>query len=216
MAGGQRGAGGSFPATVHVGEEATCTLTLSNPGSVGARFLTVHATIPDAVTYLRSNPPAHPDGNSLVWTLDQLVSQDQITLEMVCKPSRVGLASSQVSVSTADGLHDSRTYQVQVLPTPRPLFKVEITGATTALLVNTPNGIQQTPATEQVVVSNVGTDGAANVRVRAELSPNLTHDSGVNPLEYDLGPLLPGARKTLPLIVKPLKPGKAPCGFPPW
>ncbi len=56
----------------------------------------------------------------------------------------------------------------------------------------------------------MGTDGAANVRVRVELAPGLTHDSGVNPLEYDLGPLLPGARKTMPLIVKPVKPGKFP------
>ena len=191
------------------GRTSPVRLTLDNTGTVGTRFLTVRTAIPEGVTYVRSNPPAYQDGSTLVWTLDQLLSRERRTLEAVYRPVRTGLVVSQASVSTGDGLRDERSFQVQVLPALRPQLKVEVSGATSALLQRDNLGIKAIPVSEQVVVSNIGTDSATNVVLRVELGPGLSHDSVPNPLEYNLGTLLPGGRRAVPFFVKPSQPGKA-------
>jgi uncharacterized repeat protein (TIGR01451 family) len=197
----------SIPPSVHLGQDVTTNLTLSNNTMAPVPNLTVQASLADGMTYVRSDPPAFQKGNDLVWTLDPLAGRGRRTLAIVSRPARTGTFAGKASV-TGDNLRDDRQLQYQVLPAPQARLRVEIMGPTTGLLMRGGNGAQSMPLTEQVVVSSLGTDTAANVRLRVELSPELEHKSGINPLEWSLGSMPPGTRQTVPLVLIPHQDGR--------
>jgi len=205
----------SIPATVHVGQEVTARLILSNNSSAAGPPLTVRTSLMEGMQYVRSTPPAIVDGQQLVWTLDPLAGQGRRTLEMVYRPARTGALVSRASVSSSENrtvkVWDERTLQTQVLPAPQPRLRVEVTGPTSGLVMRKGGDLQKLPLTDQVIVSNLGTDSAPNVRLRVELPPELVHMSGINPLEWSLGTLAPGSRQTVPLEMLPQKAGQAVC-----
>ncbi len=203
---------GSFPTTVVAGQDLAGTLTVTNTSAVAARYLTIRATIPDGMSLVSANPQAYQDGYSLVWVMDQMPGQAQSNLSVIYRAVRPVQVVCKASVETSDGLHSEGNFPIQVLPAPRAQLQVVCSGPSTALLARNSLTPLPMPATLLLTVSNIGTD-SANTRLRAELSPGLSNDSGRNPVEFDLGVLTPGGRTVVPLVVKPRQAGPASIRF---
>ncbi len=197
--------------TVNLGQEVTVTFTLSNTGPVPVPYLTLHVPLAEGMSDVRLNPNAENDGKEVVWTLLQLPSQARQTYALTYKPARVGsfVSRAQVTQSLNGVLKvwDERLVQTEVLPRPVVRLQVEDAGPASALLVRSAKSVQSIPLTHQVTVSNPGTDAASNVRLRVELPPELEHISGRNPLEWSLGNIPPGDRRTVALDLRPAKRG---------
>jgi uncharacterized repeat protein (TIGR01451 family) len=88
---------------------------------------------------------------------------------------------------------------------------IEHVGPAEAYMFQSAGILQGTPLTTQVTVSNAGTDQAINVVLRVELDQRVQHESGVNPLEWPLGTLTPGTKRTVPVVLRPRHPGRAVC-----
>jgi uncharacterized repeat protein (TIGR01451 family) len=199
----------SCPPTVLVGQEVPCKLTIDNATRAPARFLTVRASLMEGMTLLRSNPPAFQDGAQLVWTLDQVPPQGKRTLEVIYQAARTGQQTGRASLVTSEGRTEERIFSVKVAPRPQPHLRIESTGTSAALLARNSASLQGLPLTYQLLVGNDGTDTAANVRLLAEIDPSLENEAGANPVEWSLGTMTPGARRTATLTLKPRRGGQA-------
>jgi uncharacterized repeat protein (TIGR01451 family) len=209
---------GVLPPTAVLGQEVSCVLTVRNTGSLPARFVTVKAPLLEGMAYVRSNPPAIADKGQLVWTLDPLAGPGTRTLEVVYRPLRTGTCAGRARVTAAEeapgrqpagSLAVEGAFQTQVVPEPEPRLRVEVNGPGTGLVLHGNASATAAPLTYQLTVSNQGTDTIRNARVRMELDPALEPESGVNPVEWPVGDLAPGTRRTLAVRLRPERAGRA-------
>jgi uncharacterized repeat protein (TIGR01451 family) len=199
------------PASVISGKELPCSFILRNNGGVASEYLTVRTPVVEGLQYLRSDPPALQQGKQLVWTLGKVESHGSRTVAVVYEATQPGSVSGQATVVTSEGLQDARPFNTQILPPTRPNLVIEPVGPAEAYMFQSDGIVKGTPLTTQVTVSNAGTDQATNVVLRVELDQDLQHESGVNPLEWSLGTLTPGTRRTVPVVLRPRHPGQSRC-----
>ena len=92
-----------FLPTATVGQEAPLTLSVDNAGPVDSRPVTVRVTIPDGCKMVRSDPPATPQGQDLVWTLPAAAGHSRRMLQAVFQTDRVGPVTARASLTAEDG-----------------------------------------------------------------------------------------------------------------
>ncbi|HEY8506310.1 MAG TPA: hypothetical protein VIL46_17120, partial [Gemmataceae bacterium] len=91
------------PPEAPVGGEAPVTISVANEGQVPSGAVTVRAEVPPGWEYVRSDPPARPEGGALVWELPPLAGEQQHLLQARFLPRRAGKATIRAAVRTADG-----------------------------------------------------------------------------------------------------------------
>ena len=181
-----------MPATITVGQEAPCNLVIDNAGAADAKLLTVRTTIPDGCKVLRSDPPAFPQGNDLVWTLAAVAAHGRRTLQVVYQPAGAGTVTAKASLTTADGRRDDRTAVCGVTPPRVASLKVWPGGPATGTVGN--------KVVYQVNVRNEGTAPATNVVLKADLD-GMEYAPGQSHAETKVGTLAAGETRTLTLPV---------------
>ncbi|HVS35522.1 MAG TPA: CARDB domain-containing protein [Gemmataceae bacterium] len=190
----------TFLPTAAVGQEAPLTLAVVNGGPVASRPVTVRVTVPDGCKYVRSDPPATPQGKDLVWMLPA-PGRDRRLIQAVFLPDQVGPVTARASLITEDGRREEKTAVCQVTPPPAPQLQVWPTGPETGLV-----GGQ---VTYQVRVQNQGTGPATNVVLKAALSGGLVYPDGGENVETPVGTLAAGESRTVTLPVLPKQAGQA-------
>ncbi len=84
----------TFLPTATVGQEAPLTLAVVNGGPVDSRPVTVRVAVPDGCKYVRSDPPATPQGAELAWTLPA-PARGRRMLQIVFTTDRVGSSDAR-------------------------------------------------------------------------------------------------------------------------
>ena len=186
------------PASAGVGQEIPYTISVTNTGKLDTRALTVHDIVPEGLLYVRSQPPALEDHDQLVWTLGTLPSQQTRTMEVVFRSTRAGPITNHAKVVTEEGLTDEKSVTTQITV---PQIKVVKTGPST--------GVIGSPITYQIAVTNPGAAPATNVVLLDKFDPGLEHESKPpeSVIRLDVGTVLPGQTKTVPLVLTPRRPG---------
>lgn len=197
----------SSPESILVGEELVCRLAVTNTTLDTLSGLTVRSPIAEGANFVRSNPPAIRDGNQLVWTLAPLGSHRSASFDVIYQPKQAGTLIGKAYVRSPGGLHDEQTYQIKINPIPKPNVQIDVVGSTTALMSRTGDQVQGQPVSLQLVVRNQGTDPAPNAQLHVELEEGLQADGGQTSLDWQLGTLTPGSRKTIPILLKGTRTG---------
>ena len=199
----------SCPESAVVGQDVKCTFTLTNTTLTTINWLELRAPLIEGANFVSSTPRANQDHNQLVWTLDSLPSNRPTHFEIVYHPPQPGLLTGKATVTSKNGMHDERTYQVKMTALPQPRLHLEPVGTFTALLTRSGEQVQGQPVSLQLVVSNVGTDPALNTQLHVDLDPGLQAESGQTALDWTLGTLTPGLRRSIPMTLRATKPGTA-------
>jgi len=166
------------PAEVQVGLPATVTLLVRNVGNATAFDVRISDSVPKGAKLTRTNPEAKSDlqGN-LVWELGQFKAGAEQVLTMEIVPETEGEIGSVASVQF------SAQASVRTMST-LPKLLVKQTTATSVL-----GGDSEVI---KIDVVNNGTGTARNVRLEAEIPPNMRHASGSTALDTDGIDLAPG------------------------
>jgi uncharacterized repeat protein (TIGR01451 family) len=191
------------PGSVVLGEELPYTITIGNTGPVASRAFTVRQLMPENLPFVRAEPPAAFEGSQLVWTLGELPAGQERTLQAVFRAGNTGLATSQVSAITAEGLRGNRGTATEITPHPQPQLQLDVTGPATAV----PGG----SVTCQVTLSNPGTAPARNIVLKGDLDAGLEYEPGLHRIETTVSTLPAGEKWPVPLTLKTRLPG--PQGF---
>jgi uncharacterized repeat protein (TIGR01451 family) len=187
------------PPAVGLGQEIAFTTTVTNTGRVESRSMTVRQPIPPRVRYVRSQPPAVVEGQTLIWTLGRLPPGQAHTVQAFFQALAPGPVTSVAAVETEEGLRDQQSATTEVT---QPQLRV--------LLTAPPTGIVGVPVAYQVTVSNPGTGPASNVRLNASFDAGLKHATGANPVMMPLGTLGPQESRVItpPLELTPQQAGR--------
>ncbi len=186
------------PPTAAVGQDAVVTLTVSNSGSVPTPPVTVRMPLPEGLLFARADRPSRDEGGALVWQLPAVAPSGKETIAATFRAPRSGVATVTATARTTDGI------QVEG----RSTLRVAVPGL--QLRVNGPRtGATGEPLTFEVVATNSGNGAASNVSILAEFDPTLEHESKVNRLAVNLGPLDTGRSVAIPLVLTPKSAGMA-------
>lgn len=166
------------PAEVQVGLPATVTLLVRNVGNATAFDVRISDSVPKGAKLTRTNPEAKSDAQgNLVWELGQFKAGAEQVLTMEIVPETEGEIGSVASVQFA------AQASVRTMST-LPKLLVKQTTATSVL-----GGDSEVI---KIDVINNGTGTARNVRLEAEIPPNMRHASGSTALDTDGIDLAPG------------------------
>lgn len=185
------------PPTAVLGQEFKVNTTISNPGRIELKAMTVTTQISDGIEYIRSEPPAFKDGKQLTWTLGRLPPGQAHAIQTTYRALRAGSVTICAAVEDPEnGLKDEKC-ATTVIGT--PTLKVSIVGPQT--------GMVGQPLTYQVTTANPGSGTADNVLLTAQFDPALEHETKANPLSLPLGPIAGGDSRSVPLVLTPRQPG---------
>lgn len=166
------------PAEVQVGLPATVTLLVRNVGNATAFDVRVSDSVPQGAKLTRTSPEAKLDAQgNLIWELGQFKAGAEQVLTMEIIPETEGEIGSVASVQFA------AQASVRTMST-LPKLLVKQTSASSVL-----GGDSEVIKIEVV---NNGTGTARNVRLEAEIPPNMRHASGSTALDTDGIDLAPG------------------------
>jgi len=180
------------PGVVGVGEQFTYELVATTQSEVSD--VTVVDTVPEGASYVSSEPPAVHEGNRLTWKFDNVTPGDSKTIRVTLKADNEGqlvhcataVAMPQVCITTLVG---------------RPALAITKTGPTVAQLG------QDVGYT--IVVENTGKTVAKDVVVTDTVPDELSSPDNQKQLTFQVGDLAPGASKSIPVVLKTMKRGKA-------
>jgi uncharacterized repeat protein (TIGR01451 family) len=155
------------PETAQVGSTVSYRADIANVGDLVATDLTVSATVPANMTFVRSEPPAQVVGDRLVWNLGSLAPSQWLPLAIHLRPEREGDARFCVRASSS-GLADQSALAAEACVQTR-VFRSEVsvrmTGPATANV-----GDQ---VAFEIEVTNTGTAPLSNVLIRNRLPAGL-------------------------------------------
>lgn len=183
------------PREVQVGKPARFELFIRNVGSAAAHDVTLHDAVPAGARLIATTPPAAPgtgDGaGELVWTLGTIEPGAGTKVAMDVMPEAEGEIGSVASVTfRADASVRSRSTKAAITieaATPAPV----LVGGT---------------ITSSIVVSNPGSGTATGIVLVGTLPEGVNHPAGKE-LEFDVGQLKPGERRTIDLTLASTAPG---------
>lgn len=182
------------PREVQVGKKARYEMAIRNVGTATAHAVMLHDTVPAGTRLMATTPPAAPaadDPGGLVWMLGTLEPGAGTKVAMEVMPDAEGEIGSVASVTfRADATARSRStrpgLQVDASPPEAVLIGREITAS--------------------IAVSNPGTGVSTGVVLVGTLPEGVTHPAG-REVEFDVGRLEPGERKTIDLTLATTSPG---------
>lgn len=180
-----------------VGKRATIIITVRNSGNATAHDVQVIDSVPSGASFAEAMPATTPTPEGvLVWQLGEMPPGDERTINLQIIPERQGELGSVASVRFA------AQASVRTLAT---LPKLELTHtAAPDVLIGSQHAVD-------VVVKNVGTGVARNVRLEADLPSNIRHESGDAGLEASFGDIAPGESKHIRLNSIAAEAGQGAC-----
>ncbi|HEX7379113.1 MAG TPA: DUF4214 domain-containing protein [Pirellulales bacterium] len=205
-----------------VGENETYTLVVVNTGAADAQNVNVTDTLPAGVTYVSGSASVNGvsvtnNNGSVTANLGNVAAGAVDTLTIIVTPTQSGTLTNTASVSTDTtntSTHTSSTVNTIINPAVNATVNLSIY----KIAVPDPGTVGQNE-TYTLVVTNTGTQAAANVNVTDTLPSTVTYVSGsasVNGVSVtnnngsvtaNLGSVAAGAVDTLTIIVTPTQTG---------
>lgn len=175
------------PAEVQAGAPFDMNVTVSNPGDVAARAVSLVYAIPAGVEIVSSEPAARPFGERVEWALGDLPPGGSQTIRVNARATAGGELRSCFVATSQDGLQAQQRLatlvQVQAL-------QVRITSPGSVAVGS--------DATFQISVTNDSDTAVENVELLDQFGPGLRHSRGT-PLRAPIGTIEPRGTKQIPL-----------------
>lgn len=89
------------PAPAAVNQNLTYTLTISNPGPVGASNIAVTDSLPSSVTFVSASPGCINLGSAITCSIDSLAAGSTSNILLTVKPNLEGVLTNSVTVSSS-------------------------------------------------------------------------------------------------------------------
>lgn len=183
------------PREVQVGKPARYELFIRNVGSAAAHEVTLHDAVPAGARLIATTPPAAPAAaageGDLIWALGTLEPGAATKVAMDVMPEAEGEIGSIASVTfRADASVRSRST--------KPAIQIDAAPPSPVLVGGT--------ITSSIVISNPGTGIATGIVLVGTLPEGVEHPAGKE-LEFDVGQLKPGERRTIDLTLASKAPG---------
>jgi len=179
------------PQVLNINQVTSLKVVVKNHGQSEAIGVVVRDELPEALTFLSSQPEARKIDALLSWTLGTIPAGSERVITLSVKPTKVGSFDHAATVTMLAG-GKSRTMVRE------PKLKVEQSVVAAKVL-------KGQPVHFKIAVSNPGDGPARNVTVQAKLSPGLRHESAEpndqNLFEQTIEVIGPGERVTLDTLV---------------
>lgn len=174
-----------MPAEVTLGQEFMYEL---NPTAVGcAGNVMITDRIPAGASYVRSEPPAEVQGDTLIWRFPEMNPGDSQNIRVWLRADQEGRLASCAIVSAW----------------PRVCAETMVGKPVLALVKSGPEMAQiGTDVTYNIVVSNSGTAVARDVTVTDTVPEGLSHSSGQRQLAFNVGELAPNQSRSIPVTLR--------------
>jgi uncharacterized repeat protein (TIGR01451 family) len=173
------------PDTITAGQPLAYDILIRNVGQSPVFYVRVEDELPTGSRYIASEPTAEIIGERMVWNVGQLDANAERKIHIELQPSVEGELRGTAIVSFTA----AASMRTQVV---RPKLMVALSGPEQSLVGDL--------VTMQIQVANPGTGPANNVLLRVKLPMGLNHPGG-SYIEADVGTLVPGECKTIPLRV---------------
>ena len=154
------------PAQVLLGQQATVTITVTNPGSGVATGVVLQEQVPQGLT--------HPAGTELEYEVGQLKPKESRQLQLVLTAQSPGTATNLLVLRGDGNLRAESQLAMEVIS---PQLDVVIDGPTRRYL--------EREATYTVAISNPGTAPAKNVLLSTVVPPGMKFVRANNAGQYD-------------------------------
>jgi len=186
------------PNRVLVGDEATLTFTISNPGSGTATHVVLAEHIPTGLK--------HPGGDELEYPIGDLKPGESRRLPLRLKTVKAGTIANVIAAKADANLRAEHRFNLEVTA---PQLDVALAGPKRRYL--------EREATYQVSVSNPGTAPAQQIALAAYLPPGLKfvkannagrYDEGTRAVYWRLEELPVNQPGTFELVTMPVEPGQ--------
>ncbi len=186
------------PRKVHVGNEVTLQITISNPGTGPATGVILTEHVPEGLQ--------HPIGNVLEYEVGDLKPKETRQLELTLKAVKPGRVINHL-VARGDGqLRDEARNPIEVIA---PDLRVAVKGPRFRYL--------EREATYQITISNPGTAPAKEIELAAQIPPGFKFleannygefDANTRTVYWSLVELPPGQSGTVTLRLRPEESGQ--------
>ena len=180
------------PGEVSVSESFCYELTVTAVDNVTNVF--VEQTLSDDLTFSSSDPEANMQGKLLVWNYPRLSKGEKKLIKVCVQAGKSGAVTSCATVYTKP-LYCATTM------VGRPILQITQTGPEKVFVSSN--------ATYTIVIGNKGDGTARNVVVTDPVPNGFEHESGKSVLTFQIGNLAPEESKTIPVVLKATKRGKA-------
>ena len=191
------------PAVAGVGSTLSYRIEVSNPGDLPAEDVVVTNELPEALSYLQSNPAAEVEGQKLLWRLGQLGPGQSRTLELDGRATQVGSLTNCADATAAGGLKASDCATATVMA---PSVEVKMTGPTQATVGS--------EVTFEILITNRSESAATELLITDRFDPGLEHEelekqeAAERKIDRDLGDLAPGQWQRVGVTFRVTQPGR--------
>jgi uncharacterized repeat protein (TIGR01451 family) len=181
----------TMPPEVTLGSEFVAELKITAAACAGN--VVVRDVIPASATYVKSEPVATVDGNTLTWKVGDMDAGQTTSARIWLRADKEGTIANCATVSA-----DPRVCAATIVG--KPVLAIEKTGPATARVGS--------EVAYNIVVKNTGSTMARNVVVTDPVPEGYSSASGQSELTIHVGDLAPGQSKALTVTFKANKRGK--------
>lgn len=181
----------AMPAEATLGGEFEAILKITAAGC--AANVVVRDALPAGATYVKSEPAATVDGETLVWKLGNMDAGQTADIKILFRADKEGAIANCATVTA-----DPRVCGTTMVGT--PALAIDKSGPATARLGDS--------VTYNIVVKNTGSAIAKNVVVTDPVPEGYSHANGQPELSLNVGDLAAGQSKALTATFKANKRGK--------
>lgn len=183
---------------VLLGEQATLSIKVSNPGSGAATGVVLTEFVPEALR--------HPGGAELEYEIGELAPGETRQIELVLTAAQAGKVQNRLVARANGGLEVEKETPIEVTA---PALRLEVQGPRKRYL--------ERPASYTIAISNPGTAPAQNVSLVAYVPAGMDFvdannagqfDPATGTVHWSLDELPVGADGTVTLTVLPTQPGE--------
>lgn len=181
-----------------VGTRANVSFGVQNTGDTTLTKVVVELEYPAAVKVLSSDCQTTSMGNKVVWNVGELKAGAQVNCNNAVVAETEGNHCVKLTLTTAEGI--TQTASCCTLWKGVPKLQIQKTAPPTAKF--------DSEFTYNIVVKNIGTGVAKNVKVTDPLPSQVSHPRGAQ-LQYTIGDLNPNDSRTIQIPVKAVNVGVA-------
>jgi len=191
------------PAAGSVGAILTYRIEVANPGDMATEGVVVTDDVPDALSFMNSNPQGQLTGRTVQWQIGRLGPGERRAIEVNYRAERQGSVSTCAEAVAAGGLRAKQCVTTsislavpQAVPTPgagcvgpaaaAPPLDVRILGPDRAYVGEL--------VTFEIVITNRGATTATGIVIKDRYDPGLVHERLQSPIKRLLGEDLPAGQ----------------------
>ena len=165
------------PAKRFLERQATYTVSVSNPGTAPAKDVELVTRLPKGLKFVKANNAGHydPQSHTVVWSLEELPPAETGTVTLTAIPIEAGEQRLRAEGRAKQNLTDEKEQVTLVEGLAALLFEV----------VDVADPIEIKGQTEyEIRITNQGSKSADNVRLVAQLPPELKFISADGPTRF--------------------------------